>query len=210
MDMSHQAVNRIIERHRWDGLVAFSWILAIAAIAMSIWLIYKFGVIEVTSFVGTTYSRTETHYNFIVWGYGAGLSVSAILLAGLFSMINSSYKNSCDQLAASFRIEKILKGQAGEIDQDSAEDSEPVSPEWGLKVEWVNHDSPLRWILHNGCVIVTINGVPANNTGQASSLIIDGDNIIEIITMQGRRTTKEIHMSKGDLGIKAQPCKLDK
>ncbi|MCC5904089.1 MAG: hypothetical protein JJT87_19430 [Halomonas sp.] len=87
-------------RERWTGWVTFAWVLAVLAIVGGIALIVAAGFIEVPRQSSFGSIGVDREVNVFVWAIAIGQAVSACMLAALFSMINSIYQNSCDQIAA--------------------------------------------------------------------------------------------------------------
>lgn len=264
------------DRERWSGWVTFAWLLAILACIGGIALISIAGYVELPR--QNSFGRIETakEPNVFIWAIAIGQAVSAAMLAAIFSMINSIYQNSCDQLAGvefskpsskqtatpkdkalrlttvpassslsntlttgdmiiSFNgqpvtslendvVDRIVEGEnsitfvtlegeeksvtlvldqasfngiKGEADQVRAS---KVSCD-GLKVLSVHRASPLSGLLHEGCVLISINEKPALTEMDAAKAVVKGKNIIEFMNAKGIRQAYSLNMNPGPLHI---------
>ena len=173
---------RLPDRERWLGWVYFAWVLAGAACILGFFMIAKLGFIEVPS---SSRYVTRTEPNIMIWVMGVGQSLSAIMLAVLFSILNSIYQNTCDQ-----RIDarKALTG----------EEPKPATPAKKgevLRLTEVLEESPLNSVLSPGCVILKINDDWAGDVEWAKSLIKNGANKFQYINTSRNHEVKWIHLT---------------
>lgn len=182
-----------VDRDRWNGWVSFTWILAGLAILASIFLIVNLGTVHVpkATLYGTT--RYEDQPNIMIWAIGIGQSVGALLLAVLFSMVNSIYKNSCDAIRP---VEQVKPSDGPEAVQAA---KETVGD--GVRLTSVPEGNPLRGILHAGDIVHAVNGKPVSRFVEAKRAILTGPNSFAYRDLRGqeKEVTVEIglnHFSK--------------
>ena len=176
------------DRERWIGWVALAWILAAIAVIGGIAAISMAGFIEVARPNSFGRMETVTEPNVFIWSVAIGQAVSATLLAALFSMINSIYKNSCDQLKSTAYAEAREGGDAA---------SEQRSGENGVRLTNVSSQSPLEKVLYTGCLITRLNDETVESVDVLVAQIIKGPNKIEFQTPAGESATKWIHLKPG-------------
>ncbi len=138
------------DRNRWVGWVVLAWLLAGLAVVAGVAIIAVMGTMEVPeqSLYGDVTWRDEP--NPLIWGAAIGQALAALLLAAIFSILNSTYQNSCD----------ILRLQlAGEEEQAHKPLVDAVEPQReGSLVKEVAHDSPLYGVIKPGYRIARVNG----------------------------------------------------
>lgn len=191
------------DRERWIGWVALAWILAAVAIIGGIAAISMAGFIEVAR--PNSFGRMETvrEPNVFIWAIAIGQAVSAAMLAAIFSMINSIYQNSCDQMAGvDFGEPKPDLGQYSDAVEGEVEPSNTESGYKGLKVISVHRASPLSGLIKEGFVLISINKKPVLTELSAAKAVVKGKNIIEFLNSESVRQAYAIQMEPGPLHIK--------
>ncbi|AZM95885.1 MAG: hypothetical protein GYB28_01520 [Gammaproteobacteria bacterium] len=192
------------DRERWIGWVALAWIIAGLAVIGGIMAISSAGFIEVPRSNGFGRMETVREPNVFIWAIAIGQAVSAAMLAAIFSMINSIYQNSCDQLAGvvfdttepdSTQSDEVIEG--GEVKPTYSENDYK-----GLKVLSVHRASPLSGLLKAGFVLISINNKPALTDLGAAKAVVKGKNTIEFLNAEGVRQAYSIRMEPGPLHIK--------
>ncbi|SDI30025.1 hypothetical protein SAMN04487867_104168 [Vreelandella titanicae] len=194
-------VKSLPDRERWIGWVALAWILAAVAVIGGVAAISMAGFIEVAR--PNSFGRMETvrEPNVFIWAIAIGQAVSAAMLAAIFSMINSIYKNSCDQLASV--TTSTPDKDPPLLDPDAVNENE-VERDWdgkGLKVLSVHRASPLSGLLKEGFILISVNKKPATTELEAAKAVVKGKNIIEFINSDGVRRSYSIGMNPGPLHI---------
>lgn len=196
-------MNKMPDRERWIGWVALAWILAAVAIIGGIAAISMAGFIEVAR--PNSFGRMETvrEPNVFIWAIAIGQAVSAAMLAAIFSMINSIYQNSCDQMAGvDFGEPKPDLGQYSDAVEGEVEPSNTESGYKGLKVISVHRASPLSGLIKEGFVLISINKKPVLTELSAAKAVVKGKNIIEFLNSESVRQAYAIQMEPGPLHIK--------
>lgn len=196
-------MNKMPDRERWIGWVALAWILAAVAIIGGIAAISMAGFIEVAR--PNSFGRMETvrEPNVFIWAIAIGQAVSAAMLAAIFSMINSIYQNSCDQMAGvDFGEPKPDLGQYSYAVEGEVEPSNTESGYKGLKVISVHRASPLSGLIKEGFVLISINKKPVLTELSAAKAVVKGKNIIEFLNSESVRQAYAIQMEPGPLHIK--------
>ncbi|ELY22311.1 hypothetical protein [Vreelandella titanicae] len=192
------------DRERWSGWVTFAWLLAILACIGGVALISIAGYVELPR--QNSFGRIETakEPNVFIWAIAIGQAVSAAMLAALFSMINSIYQNSCDQMAGvDFRESEPDLGQySAAVEGEKVEPSNIESGYKGLKVISVHRASPLSGLIKEGFVLISINKKPALTELDAAKAVVKGKNIIEFLNSESVRQAYAIRMEPGPLHIK--------
>lgn len=187
--------SKLPERSRWEGWVVFTWLIAALTAVASLFLVGAHGQVEVPrpSGFGTT-----TEVNIFIWAIGIGQTVGALLLAALFSMINSVYQNSCELVAAS------RKGEEGGDEAGASLDPENVDLDSGLLVKTIRTASQLEGILRPGYKLLSVNGHQPEDELDAAQLVVDGENDIQFMTTGGEVIRRSVPMRRGPLHIKFQ------
>lgn len=197
-------MNKMPDRERWIGWVALAWILAAIAVIGGIAAISMAGFIEVAR--PNSFGRMETvrEPNVFIWAIAIGQAVSAAMLAAIFSMINSIYQNSCDQMAgvAFGEPEPDLGQYSDAVEGEKVEPSNTESGNKGLKVLSVHKASPLSGLIKEGFVLISINKKPALTELDAAKAVVRGKNIIEFLNSESVRQAYAIRMEPGPLHIK--------
>ncbi|UBR49822.1 hypothetical protein KF947_21340 [Halomonas sp. FeN2] len=193
-------------RDRWTGWVALAWLLVVLAIIGGIIIISTAGYVEIPR--QNSFGRVETvrEPNVFVWAIAVGQAVSAAMLAAIFSMINSIYQNSCDQLAgvsftkseSSQAVSDVREAQNA-IDIN-AEDAFPDNA--GLKVKDIHTASQLYGRLQPGDHLVAVNGHPVYTEMEAAKAVVKGENKILFINNDGERKMHLVMMKPAPLHIK--------
>lgn len=192
------------DRERWIGWVALAWMLAAIAVIGGIAAISMAGFIEVAR--PNSFGRMETvrEPNVFIWAIAIGQAVSAAMLAAIFSMINSIYQNSCDQMAGvDFGESEPDLGQYSDaVEGGKVEPSNTESSYKGLRVISVHRASPLSGLIKEGFVLISINKKPALTELDAAKAVVKGKNIIEFLNSESVRQAYAIRMEPGPLHIK--------
>ncbi|MGM0695138.1 MAG: hypothetical protein ACQEUN_17320 [Pseudomonadota bacterium] len=208
-------------RNRWDGWVTFAWIMVVLAIIGGIVLIAELGTMEVPErdFRGNVTWREEP--NFVVWGAAIGQAVGAAMLAAIFSILNSTYHNSCDMLkmaattgsndsqdsaapVADTLTDSTAVSQSGRNPNQSpkpASKPEKVAPH-GLAVYLIERTSPFYHLLKPGYSICKANGNTVDSVGELQSHLKKGTNSIEFADHDGKEYSIRIRLNPEDLGVK--------
>lgn len=189
------------DRERWIGWVALAWMLAAVAVIGGIAAVSMAGFIEVAR--PNSFGRMETarEPNVFIWAIAIGQAVSALMLAAIFSMINSIYKNSCDQLSA---VIAPTDKQAGLLPESEMEGEVEVEGDWdgtGLKILSVHSASQLRGILKGGYVLTKVNNESVSSSLQAASAVSEGRNTIEYVDNNGAMKRRALTMKAAPLYI---------
>ncbi|GEK50891.1 hypothetical protein [Vreelandella venusta] len=196
-------MKKMPDRERWIGWVALAWILAAVAIIGGIAAISMAGFIEVAR--PNSFGRMETvrEPNVFIWAIAIGQAVSAAMLAAIFSMINSIYQNSCDQLSGeNFGESEPDLGQYSDAAEGEVEPSNTESSYKGLKVISVHRASPLSGLIKEGFVLISVNKKPVLTELDAAKAVVKGKNIIEFLNSESVRQAYAIRMEPGPLHIK--------
>ncbi|WP_422102005.1 hypothetical protein [Vreelandella sp.] len=195
------------DRERWIGWVALAWILAALAVIGGIIAINAAGFIEVPR--PNRFGRIETvrEPNVFIWAVAIGQAVSAAMLAAIFSMINSIYQNSCDQLWRLEMAEVHMKEplQSDDVNVLEENSSEILKEEYkgeGLRVLSIHRASPLSGLLKEGYVLLSINSQKALTEMDAAKAVVKGKNIIEFLNANGVKQAFSIRMEPGPLHIR--------
>lgn len=188
-------------RERWTGWVTFAWVLAMIAIIGGIAIIVTAGFIEVPRLNSFGRTETSTEPNVFIWALAIGQAVSALMLAALFSIINSIYQNSCDHLA---EIAVASPEQSMPQPEPDDVDEVEVAGEWdgeGLKVLSVHASSQLHGVLKGGYVLTKVNDTAVKNEIQAAQAVFEGYNAIEYVDNSGAMKRRMITMEPAPLHI---------
>lgn len=187
-------------RERWSGWVAAAWLLAILAIVGGIAVIATAGFVEVPR--QNSFGRIErvTEPNVFIWAIAIGQAVSASMLAALFSMVNSIYKNTCDQVSST----KTAKTRSSK----NTDHMDTELPAKGLRITNVKSGSPLTETLHTGCLLVSINDKPVNNANWADNLTKTGTNKLEFYPLSGNKQARYVELENESLQIEGEAANL--
>lgn len=171
-------------RNRWAGWVSVAWLIAICACVVSVGLIFAAGFVEIPkrNIVGNVEKVREP--NFFIWAIAVGQSVSAVMLAALFSMINSIYQNSCDLIAPQVDGLSELDGAPQQKDRP------------GFEIESVPGHSPLYQVLQPGYRLVSVNDKPVEKAEDADAFAEVGRNFIEFYNENSRLISRKINLKK--------------
>lgn len=188
------------DRDRWSGWVGFVWFIAVLTFIGSMVLVSKLGIVEVR--VPTLYGSGEiiTQPNLVIWSLAIGQTIGAVLLAVLFSMVNSIYKNSCTQLRA-VQSESPADKKAPQQEAES-------DPRRGLRLTNVKKGSPLAGVMQTGCILVSVNDRGVDSVAFAERQVINGPNKIVFYPLSGTRQTKFVELTDRDLHIEGEPTEL--
>lgn len=171
-------------RDKWVGWVVLAWIIAILACIGGVILISTYG------FYGYGSSKEP---NITIWSIGIGQAVSGLLIAAIFSMINSIYQNSCDQLAG------VIFGK----------DANAVSikeQEKGFRLTSVPTSTQLSKTFSGGDMIITVNEKRVSSMSGFLAMLDSKENTIEYLTPAGERKTACISLSPSSFyGVKGEP-----
>lgn len=162
-------------RDKWIGFVALAWLVAVIVILASIYLISELGTMRKGSY--------GTSPNLTIWAIGISESIFALLMAGIFTMINSIYQNSCDQTALlkSRGAEKILPSTSS---APTPQPKNSVARE-GLRLKAIHKGSPFYGVLGEGFSLQSINDVPLSTLEEAEAAKKQGKNFADIISPGG-------------------------
>ncbi|MBB3142187.1 hypothetical protein [Halomonas organivorans] len=198
------------DRCRWDGWVTFVWLIAILACIAAVFLINQLGTMRVPERDVLGNISWTTGPNIPVWAAAIGQAGAGVLFAVLFSMVNSIYKNSCDQLAATSlgsaesadtnddeeELAKAKYVDQGEELEDTAEYSAPT-----LMVDSVRKGSPFYGQVVAGYALMAVNGQEVESEDDISSNMVDGLNEFTFRNRNWKQIKRYVEMSPGSLGI---------
>ena len=190
-------MNKMPDRERWTGWVTFAWLLAVIACIGGIAIISIAGFVELPRQNGFGSIETTREPNVFIWAIAIGQAVSAAMLAALFSMINSIYQNSCDQLAGA--------------DFSKSAPKQPSSTKTkALRLTTVPASSPLSKTLSTGDMIISFNGQPTTSLEQdVVARIVPGVNTITFLTLEGEEKTAELDLDQASFnGVKGEADQL--
>lgn len=176
--------------NRWDGWVSFAWILAALTIVGVLILVAKYGMVESYSVDRFGLRSLDREVNVFVWAVGIGQSIAAVMVAGLFSMVNSIYKNTCDPVATT-TDQKALSSP--DVDKGYAGAS-------GVVITRIKESSPLFDKAYVGWKIVGVNGSAIEDPVDIAKFLVNGFNVIQLIDSKGRDEAFEV-MVKNNQGL---------
>ncbi|MDN3562717.1 hypothetical protein [Vreelandella neptunia] len=185
------------DRERWSGWVALAWTFALLAIVGGIAVIATTGFIEVPRLNSFDRTETSTEPNVFIWTIAIGQAVSFTMLAAIFSMINSIYQNSCDQLE--------------EVDLSQPSSKQVNTPKNSvLRLTSVPATSSLSKTLSTGDIIITFNGQPVTSLeNDVVDRIVTGENSITFLTLEGEEKTVTLFLNHTSFnGIQGQMDQL--
>lgn len=184
------------DRERWTGWVAIAWILALLAIAGGIFAIATAGFVEVPRQNSYGRLQTVTEPNIFIWAIAIGQAVSATMLAAIFSMINSIYQNTCDQL--------------GGVEFSSSREQKKVpASAQALRLTTVPASSILSNALSTGDMVTGVNGYRVSSLDELTFRVLAGENIISFLTMAGEEKEAALQLSPSSLaGVKGEACSI--
>ncbi|MDL4862967.1 hypothetical protein NPJ88_011530 [Halomonas elongata] len=187
-------------RHKWDGWVTFAWLLAGIALVAGIFLVSTMGMMEVPErdFLGNVEMVEKP--NPIVWSAAIGQFVASLLLAVIFSMLNSIYQNSCDLLSTHQDFDQEGRGSSVGNEETKAR---VAAKGKGVTVGYVNDASPLFGLVEVGHVILAINSSEVSSVRGAGQCLRDGSNRVAFLDHQGHLLERTFETEgKSSLGIK--------
>lgn len=205
--------SQLPDRHRWDGWVTFAWFMVALAVLIGLVMIGTGGIVEVpeTNYRGNVTWTEQTNY--IVWGAAIGQVVGAAMLAAIFSILNSTYRNSCDMLRiaaghapAPSAFTKSGPAPAPAPASDEAEETsasvipEKVAPH-GAVVYEIRSTSPFYRLLQPGYSIVSVNGVKVENETEVKDAAKKGKNKTEFADQDGKEYSINISLNPEDFGV---------
>lgn len=198
-------------RDRWDGWVTFAWVMVGLALIVGMIMVGAMGTVEIPEqdYRGNV-TWTESP-NFVVWGAAIGQVVGAAMLAAIFSILNSIYKNSCDMISlapnqpgsglsedksgASVHSAPEVGGRLGE----SAPDAEDGAT--SLIIEEVKGISPLYMLAKPGHTILKANGQPVNTLAALRANTTKGQNSLELCDESGEAYALNIGLNPEMFGV---------
>ncbi|MFM9270954.1 hypothetical protein ACJ7V3_11915 [Halomonas elongata] len=166
---------------RWDGVVIFIWVLALATILLSVYQVSQFGYVEVRSVNQLGTVETQQRVNVMVVSVAIGQSIGAIVLGLLFSMIKSVYQEVID---LRFQNVKSQDKPASKGESHSSKAADAAKGR-GITVGYVNDSSPLSGLVDSGHVIMLINSHEVTSVKQASDLLKSGENRVSFFDHTG-------------------------
>ena len=187
------------DRERWIGWVALAWTIAAIAIIGGIVVISTAGFIEVPR--SNSFGRMETvkEPNIFIWAIAIGQALSATMLAAIFSMINSIYQNSCDQLAGAVFTNEVSKKPERMLTK-------------ALRLTTVPATSPLSKTLSTGDMVLSFNGKSVTSLkDDVIDHIVTGKNAMTILTVTGEEKEVELEVDQDAFaGVKGEADWLPK
>lgn len=147
---------------RWNGFVFIAWAIAVITWLFGGYILLSAGTIDLP--------YGGSRLNVAVWAWVIGQSLGVLLIAGLFSMLNSIYKNTCKPPAPSESQDKKVVGSGYEL----------VSAPIG---------SPFYSKASKGFVIKTVNGSPVASHAEVNANARIGSNAI-VVAYPGGQTSK--------------------
>ncbi|WP_016854795.1 hypothetical protein [Halomonas smyrnensis] len=198
------------DRSRWDGWVAAVWVIAGLACIAALVLINQLGTMRVPERDLLGNVSWTTGPNIAVWAAAIGQAGAGVLFAVLFSMVNSIYKNSCDQLAcakqepaeatstsrSSEEPSKAKYVDQGEDVEDAAEYSVPT-----LKVDSVEKSSPFYGHVGAGYALLAVNGKEVESEPDIALNMVDGLNEFTFRNRNWKQVKRYVEMRPGRTGI---------
>ncbi|SRR5690554_1120188 len=193
--------SKLPDKTRYEGWVTVTWILAGLTGVASLILVGTHGTVEIPRPGGF---GTTSDVNVVIWAIAIGQTLGALLVAALFSMVNSIYQNSCDLLSNNAPVPAV---------EDSGKEIEgpgekPISTgrvaEGGLLVKQVRTASQLDGILRPGYKLLRVNGEQPDDELSAAKLVVNGENDIEYMTTGGEVVRRLVPMRRGPLHITFQ------
>ena len=148
---------------RWNGFVFIAWAIAIITWLFGIYILMEAGTTHMPYGGGSS-------LNIGVWAWVIGQSLGVLLIAGLFSMLNSIYKNTCKPPALS-----------------ENQDKKVVDP--GYELVSAPPGSPFYSKASKGFVIKTVNGSPVASHAEVNANAKIGSNAI-VVAYPGGQTSK--------------------
>ena len=202
--------SQLPDRHRWDGWVTFAWLMVALAVMIGLVMIGAGGTVAVpeTNYRGNITWTEQTNY--IVWGAAIGQVVGAAMLAAIFSIINSTYQNSCDMLRiaagdAPAPSSSTKSGATPAPTSNQAKDKpasaapEKVAPH-GAVVYDIKSTSPFYRLLQPGYSIVSANGTKVESEEELREAAKKGKNKIEFSDHDGKKYSITINLNPKDFG----------
>lgn len=182
-------------RDKWTGFVFLAWLVAVIVIGASIYLIVKLGTVQV-GYYGTS-------PNIMVWAIGIGESILALLMAGLFTMVNSIYQNSCDQTALLQRQDEVKKIEPSPVGAPPSQSENPLLLQ-GLRIKAIHEGSPFYGVLSKGFSLHSINDIRLSTLEEAEAATNPGKNFAEVISPGGTLTKLNFRMKTDTLKIEIE------
>lgn len=187
------------DRNRWTWCVNAMWGVAIFVGVASLIMIGAF-------------SNGPGGGDVFLWIAAFAQTFGAVLMAGLFSMVNSIYQNSCDLLTGGRVVEApsvgeaVASGSTGvEAGADSATgrvtSSRGVDGRKGVQIQSVKAESPLYCQVQPGDVLLSVNGQDVTSERDAANQIISGMNRLEVLEAGGGVSILSLDMRPGPLHL---------
>jgi len=190
--------SKLPDKTRYEGWVTVTWILAGLTGVASLILVGTHGTVEIPrpGDFGTT-----SDVNVIIWAIAIGQTLGALLVAAIFSMVNSIYQNSCDLLSNS-ALAPTVEDSGKKIEGSEKKTiSTGLAAEGGLLVKQVRTASQLDGILRPGYKLLRVNGEQPDDELSAAKLVVNGENDIEYMTIGGEVVRRLVPMRRGPLHI---------
>ncbi|WP_447956500.1 hypothetical protein [Vreelandella sp. EE7] len=182
------------DRERWSNWVTLAWIFAVIACLGGIFLVVNFGYVEIPRAGGY---GTRREPSLFIWALAIGQAISSIMLAVIFSMLNSIYQNTCDQMKATVPKEVPLMPE------------EKKHSGKGLRLTHVKPESPLSAVLYTGCLIIRVNDQPVDSVKEIEPLITKAPTKVEFQAPMGEQATKWVHLKPHqDLHLKGEAAEI--
>ncbi|KIN13495.1 hypothetical protein [Halomonas sp. KHS3] len=175
------------DRERWSGWVTFAWLLAILACIGGVAIIAIAGSIEVPRENGFGRVETVREANVFIWSLGIGQAVSALMLAALFSMINSIYKNSCLLVGLQSDVDPSLKEDAPNRSWPQSSNMTPDAN--GPRVVKISDKSPLFDKAYVDWYLTKANGNNISSSKDIKPMLKLGENSFIFIKPTGEQVT---------------------
>lgn len=200
--------SKLPNKHRYEGWVTVTWIVAGLTGIASLILVGTHGTVEIPRPGGF---GTTSDVNVIIWAIAIGQTLGALLVAALFSMVNSIYQNSCDLLSNSSSSSTQVPAVEDAGKEVEGSGKKPVSigltAEGGLLVKQVRTASQLDGILRPGYKLLRVNGEQPDDEISAAKLVVNGENDIEYMTTGGEVVRRLVPMRQGPLHITFQQAR---
>lgn len=159
--------------NRWNGFVFIAWTIAIITWLFGVYILMEVGTINMPYGGGST-------LNVGVWAWIIGQSLGVLLIAGLFSMLNSIYKNTCRALP-----------------EVAVSEKKPAST--GFELNNAPKDSPLYSKSGPGFFINTVNGSPVSSREDVNEKAKVGKNEVMVRYPGGQTSVITVNSDDGIL-----------
>lgn len=198
-----------MNRERWNGWVTLAWLIVALAIVVGLFLVSTLGTIDVPSQDLRGNITWQEEPNPAVWGLAIGQIVAAAMLAAMFSMLNSIYKNSCDLLVSSSNQQGntissgTIKSSEKTVETEVTEKLSPLESKasMGLVVQSIERKSPLYHLLKPGYAICKVNGQEVISKEKMFMGLVQGKNLINFADTEDRKFEVRLKLNPDDLGI---------